>query len=240
MYTVIRMTNKEIGGEYTQSGYTTKVVSRRQALVYAGAALALGRASFAASDFWKDRPASRWTPDEITQMITRSPWAKQVIAQYRVPLDDIRIQPGTPLVKRPGPPVAGECGLMPCSNIMPGRVIVIWESAQPIQEAIHPVEPPDFNGRYIISIRGLEGEYTAPRLKAGSDLTVKGHPPLQTGVVARRNNTWLFGFSREMLPLTTKDREVKFSVRVGENFSDTLVRATFDPKEMVYRDELAL
>ncbi|HVW09699.1 MAG TPA: hypothetical protein VHC90_14015 [Bryobacteraceae bacterium] len=233
------MKNKEIGGEYPKTSYMKGVISRRN-LICVGAAVLSIRASFAASAFWKDKPASRWTPDETTDMITRSPWAKQVIAQYRVPIDDIRIQPGTPLVQRPGEPIAGECGLMPCSNIMPGRVIVIWESAQPIQEAIHPVEPPEFNGRYIISIRGLEGDYTASRLKAGAELTVKGRPPLQAGLVARRNNTWLFGFSREMLPLTTNDHDVQFSVRVGQNFSDTLVRATFNPKEMVYRDELAL
>jgi hypothetical protein len=197
-------------------------------------------ALLAAVPFWKTSPASQWTPAEVSEMISHSPWAKEVTAQYRAAMDDVRIQPGAPPVERPGAPMAGECGLVPCSTVMPGKVIVIWESAQPIRETLHPKEPPDFNGRYIISIRGLAGDYTPASLTAGCDLTAKGRQPIQPGVVDRRNNTWLFGFSRELLPLTTDDREVQFTVRVGRNFSDTLVRVSFNPKDMIYRDELAL
>ncbi len=240
MYTVNDMKYREIGGRSLRISDTTGGISRRRALFSGGIALVSGRALVAASPFWKTKPAGQWTPDELSEMITHSPWAKEVSAQYRAAMDDVRIQPGAAPVQRPGAQMAGECGLVPCSNVMPGKVIVLWESAQPIQEALHPEEPPDFNGRYIISIRGLAGDYTPARLKAGSDLTAKSRPPLQPGVVARRNNTWLFGFSREMVPLNKDDRDVQFTVRIGANFSDTLLRATFAPKDMIYRDELAL
>jgi len=240
MYTVNDTENREIGGQYPQLSDTTRGISRRRALFLGTIALAGRPALYAAPPFWKTRSAAQWTPDELNEMITHSPWAKQVGAQYRAAMDDVRIQPGAAPVQRPGEPMAGECGLVPCSNVMPGKVIVIWESAQPIQEALHPEEPSDFNGRYIISIRGLAGDYTPARLKAGSDLTAKSRPPLQPGVVARRNNTWLFGFSRELLPLNKDDRDVQFTVRIGENLSATLLRASFNPKDMIYRDELAL
>jgi hypothetical protein len=240
MYTVNQIESREIGGQSPEMSYTARGISRRCALFLGGMALAGRCPLLGAPPFWKTKPASQWTPDEVTEMITHSPWAKQVSAQYRAAMDDVRIQPGAAPVQRPGEPMAGECGLVPCSNVMPGKVIVIWESAQPIQEALHPEEPPDFNGRYIISIRGLAGDYTPARLKAGSDLTAKSRQPLQPGVVARRNNTWLFGFSRELLPLNKNDRDVQFTVRIGENLSDTLLRASFNPKDMIYRDELAL
>jgi hypothetical protein len=240
MYTVNDTKSREIGSRSPQLSDTTRVISRRRALFLGAFALAGPPARLAASPFWNKKPASQWTPEEVNEMITHSPWAKQVSAQYRAAMDDARIQPGAPLVQRPGEPMPGECGLAPCSTVMPGKVIVIWESAQPIREALHPEEPADFNGRYIISIRGLAGDYAPARLKAGSALTAKGRQPLQPGVVDRRNNTWLFGFSRELLPLTKDDRDVQFTVRIGENLSDTLVRASFNPKDMIYRDELAL
>ncbi len=131
---------------------------------------------------------------------------------------------------------------MPCGSIMPGKVTVIWESAQPIREAIHPAIPPELNGRYVISIRGLEGEYPLDRLEAGSDLSAKGKSPIQPGpgMVRARNNTILFSFSRELLPLESSDKEIQFNVRTGANLTNTLVHATFNPKDMLYRGMLAL
>jgi hypothetical protein len=240
MYTVIPLKNKEFGGESPKKRTIFVGISRRQALAYTGLALAARPVLRAAPPFWETKPASQWTPEEITKVVTRSPWAKEVNAQYRAAMDDPRIQPGAPLVNRPGEPIPGECGLVPCANVMPGKVVVIWESAQPIQEALHPLEPPDFNGRYIISIRGLAGNYTTGTLKAGTDLVAEDRPPLQPGVVGRRNNTWLFGFSRELLPLSKDDGDVEFTVRIGEHLSSTLLRATFKPKDMVYHGQLAL
>jgi hypothetical protein len=240
MYTLNEIENRKIRGQSSQMSDRTRGISRRRALFLAIFAGAGPQSLLAGPPFWDKKPSSQWTPDEINEMITNSPWAKEVTAQYRVAMDDSRIQPGAPPVQRPGDPMPGECGLAPCSTVMPGKVMVIWESAQPIREVLHPEEPPEFNGRYIISIRGLAGDYAAARLRAGSDLKAKGRQPLQPGVVDRRNNTWLFGFSRELLPLTKKDRDVQFTVRIGENLSNTLVRASFDPKEMIYRGELAL
>ena len=194
----------------------------------------------AAGHFWDSRPASQWTVAEIAELASKSPWAKPAMAQYRASLENLAPQPGTEPEQGRGETRAGPCGLVPCGQIMPGEVTVIWESAQPIREAIHPVIPPQFNGRYIISIRGLEGTQVLDKLEAGAELSTKGKPPIQAGVVAQRNNSYLFGFSKELMPITVGDKEVLFIVRTGPDLKGTLVRATFTPKEMLYRGTVAL
>jgi hypothetical protein len=194
----------------------------------------------AATHFWDSRPASRWTADEIAELASKSPWAKPAMAQYRASLEDLAPQPGSEPEQGRGEARVGPCGLVPCGQIMPGQVTVIWESAQPIREAIHPVIPPQFNGRYVISIRGLEGTQVLDKLEAGAELSVKGRSPVQAGVVAQRNSSYLFGFSKELAPITANDKEVIFTVRTGPDLKGTLVRATFNPKEMMYRGALAL
>ena len=197
--------------------------------------------SMAASHFWEARPASQWNPEEIAELVSNSPWAKQVAAQYRVAYEDnTRARPGQELQQGRGEAKVGECGLVPCGAIMPGKVAVIWESAQPVREAIHPQIPAEMNGHYVISVRGLEGEYSIDRLMDGSQLSAKGKPAVQAGLVRQRNATWLFAFSKDLMPLDGNDKDVEFVVHTGANLSMTLVRATFNPKEMVYRGALAL
>ncbi len=42
------------------------------------------------------------------------------------------------------------------------------------------------------------------------------------------------------MPITADDKEVLFIVRTGPDLKGTLVRATFIPKDMLYRGSLAL
>ena len=56
-------------------------LSRRSALTLAGACL-LPWKNLYASDFWNKKDPAQWTGDEIDQLTTKSPWAKQVTAQY--------------------------------------------------------------------------------------------------------------------------------------------------------------
>jgi hypothetical protein len=216
-------------------------VTRRTALI-AGMAGVLGtvRQTAAAGPFWDTRPASQWTAAEISGLATRSPWAKEVAAQYRASLEGMAPPPQSEPMQGRGEAKVGECGLVPCGAIMPGRVVVVWESAQPMREALHPLIPNQFNGRYVISVRGLEQEISLERLEQGAELSAKGKSPIQTGVVAQRNATYLFGFSRELMPLDASDKDVRFSIKTGPNLSATLVQATFNPKEMIYRGALAL
>lgn len=215
-----------------------RTINRRTIL---GLMVVPGLRALASGRFWESKPASQWNAEEIAEMVGNSPWAKQVTAQYRVALEDnTRPRPGTELQQGRGEAKVGECGLVPCGAVMPGKVAVIWESAQPVREAIHPQIPVEMNAHYVISVRGLEGEYSVDRLTEGSELSAKGKPAIQPGFVRQRNATWLFAFSKDLMPLDVNDKEVQFVVHTGANLSMTLVRATFNPKEMIYRGALAL
>ncbi len=148
--------------------------------------------SNAAGHFWDSKPASQWTAEEIAELASKSPWAKLTMAQYRQSMDDLAPRPDSDSQQGRGEARAGACGLVTCGQIMPGEVTVIWESAQPIREAIHPVIPPQFNGRYVISIRGLEGTQTLDKLEAGAELTVKGKA---SSPVRRRRPSAITAFS---------------------------------------------
>jgi hypothetical protein len=203
-------------------------VGRRELLGMAALASALATISSAAGHFWDSKPPSQWTPEEIAELTGKSPWAKPVLAQYRAAMENLAPRPDSEPTQGRGEAKVGECGLVPCSSIMPGNVTVIWESAQPIRDALHPVIQPQFNGRYVISVRGLEGDQSLDRLESATDL------------VGQRNSSYLFGFSKELLPITAADKEVDFTVRTGADLRSTLLRATFNPKEMIYRGMLAL
>jgi hypothetical protein len=145
-------------------------------------------------------------------------------------------------------------------------VTVRWESAQPVLDAVAVPLPQGFEGRYVISVSGLPiGVMERPRrgesapmsadprentpaarqrrmveqLQTSATLEARGREPEQPGVVRpvpRTSGTYLFGFSKELLPLTANDREIVFTLRTAL----MSVRAKFDPKEMVYHGQLAV
>ena len=60
-----------------------RILSRRSALMLAAAGLLdWNRLYASAPDFWNKKPPSEWTPEEIDRLLTKSPWARQVTAQY--------------------------------------------------------------------------------------------------------------------------------------------------------------
>lgn len=194
----------------------------------------------AADRFWETRPADAWSAEEITAFASNSPWAKPTNAMYRV-ASTSREQAADPRPSQGrGLPSAGPCGLGSCGSVLPGVVTVIWESAQPVREALHPQIPPEFNGHYVVSIRGLEGKWTEDQLLPGATLAVKAQAPVQADLVQSRGASWVFGFRRELMPLSVSDREVTFQVRTGANFSNTLLKTTFNLREMVYRGAPAI
>jgi hypothetical protein len=77
------------------------------------------------------------------------------------------------------------------------------------------------------------------QLQSSATLEAKGREPEQPGVVRpvpRTPGTYLFGFSKELLPLTANDRELVFTLRTAL----MSVRAKFEPKEMMYRGQFAV
>ena len=136
---------------------------------------------------------------------------------------------------------------------------VRWESAQPVLDALKAPLPDEFANHYVIAVIGFplpggqrryqdEEEDHPPRrsqndsldnLKQFTTLQPKGKELAQAGVVQQQtssNSNLLFGFSRDSLALTKEDKEVLFSTTLGR----LVIRAKFDPKEMLYRGQLAV
>jgi hypothetical protein len=131
------------------------------------------------------------------------------------------------------------------------RGTVRWDSAQPIRDALKSPLPEDFEKHYVIAVTGIplldersrgEEEDTAEsldNLKQLSSLQVKGKDYVQPGIVKRQvgtGNTFLFGFSKDMLAISKNDTEISFATKLGR----VGVKAHFSAKEMLYRGELAL
>lgn len=138
-------------------------------------------------------------------------------------------------------------------------VTIRWESAQPILDATKETLPAQFKGHYVILVSGLPLEWgmnrpargnrgpedptlrlsdLVERLQAGATLSAKGKDPEGAGIVRRApsDEGWLFGFSRELLPLTAADKDIEFSLNSGP----MTVKAKFVAGEMMYRGQLAL
>jgi len=138
---------------------------------------------------------------------------------------------------------------------------VRWESAAPVLAALKAPLPGGFEGRYVISVNGFPlmgdraqtrtGESETPEsarrsredefenLKSLSSLQAKGKELVQAGVVqqqvATTGSSFLFGFSKELLPLDGDDKEVLFATQLG----NLAIKAKFIPKEMLYQGQLA-
>jgi hypothetical protein len=140
--------------------------------------------------------------------------------------------------------------------------VVMWQSAQPILDALKTPLPEAFANHYVIGVSG----FTLPRarrqqdedsgdnsstqsrqsdddrlsnLKQFATLQPKGRDLLQAGVVqlqANSLNSLLFGFSRDGFDISRDDKEVEFHCKLG----NLLIKARFDPKEMTYHGKLAV
>jgi hypothetical protein len=241
------------------------------------------------ADFWNKKAPADWTTEEIDRLITKSPWAKPIKAQYASGASNTRDGSGYPGGNSGGGGYPGGMGRQRGGIGIPGiggiglpggmgggrgngggssrggavspyEGTVRWDSALPILDALKSPLPEAFEGRYVISVSGIplmggrstssgeDDDSTASRrqeqddldrLKGLSSLQPKGRDIVQAGVVARQIGTgtsFLFGFSREMLPLDTRDTEILFTTQLGR----LVVKAHFLPKEMLYHGELAI
>jgi hypothetical protein len=271
------------------------LLSRRRMFVLAGAGVAAWLPVHAATaDFWNKKAPTDWTSEEIDRLITKSPWAKQIKAQYASgtgPDTGTNTGGGYPGGGQGGGgyPGGGQGGGYPGGIGIPGiggiglpggggrrrgngggsprggavspyEGTVRWESARPVLDAMKSPLPEAFEGHYVICVSGIplmggrstgagEGDDSTAsrrqeqddldRLKGLSSLRPKGRDEVQAGVVARQIGTgssFLFGFSREMLPLDTRDADIVFTTQLGR----LVVKANFLPKEMLYHGELAV
>jgi hypothetical protein len=206
-------------------------MNRRQCNSLLSFWLVTSRELFAGTDFWNRKDADSWTSDEVLQLATKSPWAVSARVLPKPGRDRGSVQ-------TPAPDIAGGRsggrGTGPEPVVQVAEVIVVWESAQPLLDALKSRFPSDFANHYVIGVNDLPrapGDITASLQARGRDSVGAGAiQPTQNG------RTVLFTFSKELLPLTGKDRDVVFALTT-DRYS---VRARFEPKEMVYWGKLAL
>jgi hypothetical protein len=207
------------------------------------ALLAYAPQMFAASDFWNTKDPSTWTEDEIRMLTMKSPWAKATVPTVK------NIDDPTSRDAEPG----GRGGRGGGGNFRTRsgvNVIVRWESAQPILDALHAPIPAEFEGHYVVSVTNLPGPVPRPgrggeaapdealeRLQVGASLAAKGKDPAGAGIARRtRIGSILFGFSKDSLRLTSSDREILFTLDTGP----LTITAKFDGKDMTYHGKLAV
>jgi len=59
------------------------ILSRRSLFALLGGGIATcGRLAASSGDFWEKKAPSEWSSDEVDKLVTKSPWAKEVTAQY--------------------------------------------------------------------------------------------------------------------------------------------------------------
>lgn len=138
-------------------------------------------------------------------------------------------------------------------------VTIRWESAQPILDATKETLPHALDGHYVIAVDGLPvdwGKWQHGRnrtgradptvrvsdivemLTAGATLEARGRDPVGAGVVRRSptDEGWLFGFSKDLLPLSASDKDILFTLKAGP----MAVKAKFEPKSMIYNGAFAI
>ena len=251
--------------------------TRRTAFRMAGAGFLVSLAgpfAVAASDFWNRKQPSAWSNDEIQLLTTRSPWAKETAIQFTQDAtfttggeDGPQVGNGgvisAPRSQSGGSFEMGGGGRDPHGGAGREPVVVRWDSAQPILDALAIPLKSELKGRYAISVSNLpvgimqgrrRGQNSAgmeedrspvalqlrmiEELKGAATLEVKGKDPAQAGVVTTLPvpGTYVFGFSKDLLTIGRGDKEVLFTLQTPM----IAVKAKFQPKDMIYRGKSAL
>jgi hypothetical protein len=187
---------------------------------------------FGASDFWNKKNPSAWTSDEILQLSKNSPWAKIARVLPNPGRDRGSFDSTVPDLTggaggRSGNNKLGEVAVIPVTE-----VTVVWESAQPLLDALKKAFPADFANHYVIGVNDLPtaaGSMSARLQAHGKDSVEAGDLLAKRGVV-------LFAFSKELLPLSMADKEVLFTLEANQ-YS---IKTRFELKEMMYRGKLAV
>jgi len=239
-------------------------ISRRGILWMAGCAVAGSAHLYAFSDdFWNKKDPGEWSSDEVNKLTSKSPWAKEVGANY-TPAGGQRGSMGGGGGGYGGMGRGGGGGGsrrngpgIPPQNY---KGTIRWESAKPVIDALKAPLDEAFSNHYVISVTGFpvqelgsrrqqsQGEDSSQsvqdvldHLKGVTFLQPKEKRDIQPGIVKQPaagsyGTTVLFGFSKEVLALKPEDKEVTFVTSFGR----LDLKAKFNLKEMMYHGELAV
>jgi len=196
----------------------------------AGAAFSLCAAE---PDVWNEKAPEEWHAGDVYRIMNKSPWAMQVQAQ--------------PNPRARGPFFGRSryaAGRLPAFPAYGPKVVVVWESARPVRDALKAPLPGAFAGLYAISLEGFSMMADFRRdslnyLRPYLSLTPKGRTAVTASVVRRHPRNPLVilaGFSKNAASIRPDDKEAVFRADLGM----LAVQAKFKPKEMLYHGELAV
>jgi len=199
---------------------------------------------FAGQNFWDKKDPDQWSADEIRKLLNKSPWAKEVTAEKTTSAKK-SVTPLDPSVGMPRPKKQSRTDFPKPQQgprektVTTYRGTVLWESAAPVRAVDKTPLPQEFAGMYVLSVGGLALGSSMERLRQGATLAAKGHDPLEAAVakhLAVNGDVFLFGFARQALEISKDDKEVLFESHMNK----MRFAAKFNPREMVYRGELAV
>lgn len=215
-----------------------------------GAALATAEACLGA-EFWDQKKPGDWSKDELTRLMTKSPWAKEAAI-------DNKAQTG-PLMTRSVPSrrggVINQTGTSQTAEFTgKWQATVRWESALPIREALGDTTMSvALSENYIINVFG-DIPSPAPSEQDSEDerktkfeilqertRIERKDDPLELKRVEFSHRTpfsppgTLFYFSR-VFPIMPDDKQVTFVTKIGP----LELKCKFTLKDMLYRGRLEL
>lgn len=204
---------------------------------------------------WKTKPTAQWTQMDAEQVLTTSPWAKEITAGIARRLTEDELREAGMMGEQHGIgydgvdlKVKGEQGFH--STVRFIRLRLRWETALPVRVAglvSHEIEPPTLDGDgYQLAVYGIPGAYFKGDPKKLGD-------PLKNDALLRREGkkdvkpsrvevfeaddglvvVYLFPLSAEISP---KDRQIDFEARIGR----VIVSQVFDLSQMVFQGKLEL
>jgi hypothetical protein len=216
-------------------------MNRRRWVYAIGAGVSLAtKELFGASQFWDKKEPSAWTSEEVLRLATKSPWA--VVARVLPNPGRDRGNFDSTVPDLAGGNAGGRTdnnrlGEVPVIPV--DEVTVVWESAQPLLDALKTTFPRDFANHYVIGVNELpttEGRQKVNTESMTAHLQVRGKGAIDSGGILPGRNVSLFAFAKELLSLSAGDREALFMVETNQ-YSIT---ARFDLKGMMYRGRLAV
>lgn len=231
--------------------------------------------------FWQAKPFTDWSERDVQKMLQSSPWSKQFSVAMAGGSSGTASGKGraggmntsNPTAQMSGPagtadqgglgryagskgdPGDGPGGSMPTVNL-----IVRWQSAMPVREALVKAKFKNEAGtsaearkmiekpieHYILAVGGVprgalqgDADELKKQMLGAAMLTIKGREPIRpidfmsegTG----RTTEVLFAFPKTA-PITEDDKEVEFNVKIG----DFSIRQKFRLKDMVVNGKLDL
>lgn len=146
--------------------------------------IALFAVSLSAADFWKAKDPSQWSNDEVTKMLTKSPWAKSFVIQTVGFPAGGDVMGGGAGAGGGGRGGRGMGGGMPVGPAVP-PIVVRWEGAAPVRAALarqrlaFPAEMEKaLQENYVVSLTGFQ--LRGPRRGGPSDASGSGVRGVQT------------------------------------------------------------